>query len=254
MSPSLFGLPTDFAAMDPQQPPSNRAGSTFVKCVGCEKLVRLPSDPDPNAIVKCPRCEETYPIGVLLDAEIPELEIVEIESSQPAQEIPKINIETDEQNRFIVAPALAKGAKRPQRRRSTTTSTNGHVVSESDYVGDNKRSERSPRKPRQSKKKPPGSRGEVFKIVLGALMAPPVAQLVIWWGLQLDPLKLGPIVAKVVPVIVPLNFHGEQEEGTEKDSKEGESTSSDSELDSSGERPALPSDDQSTTDRQGWSS
>ncbi len=38
-------------------------------------------------------------------------------------------------------------------------------------------------------------------------MAPPFAQIVIWWGLQLDPLNLGPTVAKVVPVVVPVKFH-----------------------------------------------
>ena len=241
--------------MDQQQSSSNRAGSTFIKCVGCAKLVRLPADPDPNAIVRCPRCDETYPIGVLLEGEIPELEIVDsepIKEDQPTA--PEVNIQTDEQNRFIVAPALAKGAKREKRRRPTGSRSNGQAgrehASGSD-AGGRRRSESSQRKRRQPAKKPPSSGGEIFKIVLGAVMAPPVAQLVIWWGLQLDPLNLGPTVSKAIPIAVPAVFHadadGDEDAKTENDS-DGNENSSNTEPDS-------PSDDEKKNkgDQSGWS-
>lgn len=239
--------------MDPQQSSSNRAGSTFVKCVGCEKLVRLPADPDPDAIVKCPRCDETYPIGVLLDAEIPELEIVTSESNnEDDSEKPEINIETDEQNRFIVAPALSKGAKRPKRRRSSGSRSNGQAESNWDASEEPRptsSSERSHRKQRQPKKKPPSGRYEILKIALGALMAPPVAQLVIWWGLQLDPLKFGPAVAKAIPVVVPEIFHGDPDED---DDSQSDTDAEKTEEASADERPDLPSNDQ-TKKSTGWS-
>jgi hypothetical protein len=40
-------------------------------------------------------------------------------------------------------------------------------------------------------------------VILGALLALPVAQLIIWWVLSVDPLQLAPAVAKVVPFAVP---------------------------------------------------
>jgi uncharacterized Zn finger protein (UPF0148 family) len=45
---------------------------------------------------------------------------------------------------------------------------------------------------------------EIAKIACGALLALPVAQLIIWWGLSVDPLKLAPTVAKAVPFVVPV--------------------------------------------------
>lgn len=44
---------------------------------------------------------------------------------------------------------------------------------------------------------------EILKIAFGAFLALPVAQLIIWWGLSVDPLKLAPTVAKAIPFIVP---------------------------------------------------
>lgn len=44
---------------------------------------------------------------------------------------------------------------------------------------------------------------EIAKVVAGALLALPVAQLIIWWVLSVDPLRLAPTVAKVVPFVVP---------------------------------------------------
>lgn len=44
---------------------------------------------------------------------------------------------------------------------------------------------------------------EIAKIAIGALLALPVAQLIIWWGLSVDPLKLAPTIAKSIPFVVP---------------------------------------------------
>ncbi len=44
---------------------------------------------------------------------------------------------------------------------------------------------------------------ELAKVVFGALLALPVAQLIIWWVLAVDPLQLAPTVAKAVPFVVP---------------------------------------------------
>lgn len=206
--------------MDHQQSTSADSGTTFVKCLSCAKLVRLPADPDPNAIVRCPRCDETYPIGVLLDSEIPELEIVGASAADtdntPTEE--KVEIKTDEFKRFVVPAALSNGAKRRSSRSRSSDSSQSRTSSRSSSSGESssrsssRSSGRSSSRSRSIAPKEQNMGFEIFKIVLGALMAPPVAQLVIWWGLGLDPLNFGPTVSKAVPQIVPSKFHDPQAE------------------------------------------
>ena len=229
--------------MEKQNPQSSSAASTFVKCLGCNKLVRLPANPDPNAMARCPRCGDTYQIGELLDAEIPELELLDSRpqpnSAGPAivsfeaknENEPVEKVPTDEFNRFVVAPALAKGAKRKKRRRSRSSSESESSTaskssaeksdrSESRSSSESSRSSRSSSSSSSSRrsssrrptKKPDSGFGEVVKIILGAMLAPPVAQLVIWWALGLDPLGFGPPTSKFVPPLVPAKFHAEKTE------------------------------------------
>ena len=234
--------------MEKQNPQSSGAASTFVKCLGCTKLVRLPAEPDPNAMARCPRCGETYQIGELLDVEIPELEVLgaqpqssstepSIVSFEPKNENASSPVPQDEFNRFVVAPALAKGAKRKKRRRSRSSSESESpgvvkpIVEQSDRSqrgssSESSRSSRSSSRRRSSSRSPnkaDSGFGEVVKIIFGAMMAPPVAQLVIWWVLGLDPLGLGPATSKFVPPLVPAKFHAEETEessgGAEKGAK-----------------------------------
>ena len=67
--------------------------------------------------------------------------------------------------------------------------------------GNRKRKRRSPSLGR--KKNP---KAEMVKMVLGGLLALPIAQLIIWWGLQQDPLKLAPTVDSVFPYVLPTKF------------------------------------------------
>ena len=56
-------------------------------------------------------------------------------------------------------------------------------------------------RPRRSKKSSGGF--EVIKIVVGAMLAIPISQLLLWWFLSFDPLKAAPMVEKVIPALVP---------------------------------------------------
>ena len=231
--------------MEKQNPLSTGSASTFVKCIGCSKLIRLPADPDPDVMGRCPRCGETFQIGVLLDAEIPELEVLG-QSASPVPSIvsfePKSDkkrtepIPKDEQNRFVVAPALAKGAKRKKKRRRSRSSSESEsssskkATAQKPQQSERKSSSGSSRSSRSSSSRSSSSRSsssrsrrpapekpdsglvEGIKILLGALLAPPVAQLVIWWVLGLDPLGMGPTVSKFVPMVVPAKFHAESSE------------------------------------------
>ena len=43
-------------------------------------------------------------------------------------------------------------------------------------------------------------------MLIGALLALPVAQLLIWWVFGKDPLNLGPTVSGVIPAVVPADL------------------------------------------------
>jgi hypothetical protein len=48
-----------------------------------------------------------------------------------------------------------------------------------------------------------GTAIDFLMIMLGAAIAIPVAQLLIWWFVGVDPAGLGPRFGKIVPFIVP---------------------------------------------------
>jgi hypothetical protein len=56
-----------------------------------------------------------------------------------------------------------------------------------------------------------GSGLELTKIILGAVLALPVAQLLIWWFAGTDPLNLGPMVSRIAPFVVPAEFQPEKQ-------------------------------------------
>ena len=67
---------------------------------------------------------------------------------------------------------------------------------------------------RQAKK--PG--WELVKIIAGGLLAIPVAQLILWWlpgEWKRDPFKLGPVVGKAVPWLVPETFRAKDDDDDE---------------------------------------
>jgi hypothetical protein len=47
---------------------------------------------------------------------------------------------------------------------------------------------------------------EVIKIILGGLLAFPIAYLILIWGVGQDPLNLGPTISKAIPFAVPKKF------------------------------------------------
>jgi hypothetical protein len=71
------------------------------------------------------------------------------------------------------------------------------------YASRTARHSSSRRRPTVNSSKKSGQWVEIGKVILGALLALPVAQLIIWWVLSVDPLQLAPAVAKVVPFAVP---------------------------------------------------
>lgn len=70
-------------------------------------------------------------------------------------------------------------------------------------------------KPSASKQSDSGGM-EWAKIIFGACLALPVAQLLIWHFAGTDPLNIGPAVSKVVPFVVPKEFQPEVQKELDK--------------------------------------
>ena len=64
---------------------------------------------------------------------------------------------------------------------------------------------RSSRRSRQKSENPIST---MIKVVLGGLMAAPLAQLILWWAFSKDPVKMGPKVSPYIPWIVPKDHRG----------------------------------------------
>ena len=53
---------------------------------------------------------------------------------------------------------------------------------------------------------------EIIKVVLGGAMAIPIAYLLVLWVFRQDPLDVAPKISKTVPMLVPAQFHPDEEE------------------------------------------
>ncbi len=73
---------------------------------------------------------------------------------------------------------------------------------------------RRPRSPKPSSSSSSSSSGglEMTKVILGAALALPVAQLLIWWFAGTDPLNLGPTVSRIMPFVVPSEFQPDKQQ------------------------------------------
>jgi len=165
--------------------------------------------------------------------------IIDLNSTQPATRKPG--------EKFAVSPILSKGAKRKKRRRRSSKNAQipssppntgkqvvGHNNGEVDIATDvepsvmiaeriteaRKESTAAPatpktvRRPRSNSSRSGGL--EMTKIILGAILAIPVAQMLVWWFAGTDPMGVGPAVGNVAPFIVPAEFRGEDESDLDK--------------------------------------
>ncbi len=169
--------------------------------------------------------------------------IMDLNSTQPVTRKPG--------EKFAVSPILSKGAKRKKRRRRSSqraqtplsipktgkqgvSHNNGEVDIASDVEPSVMIAERiteackestaasaTPETVRRRQTQLPRTKSsrsglEMTKVILGAMLAIPVAQMLIWWFAGTDPLGVGPVVGKVAPFIVPTEFREETESDLDK--------------------------------------
>lgn len=219
-------------------------------------MVRIPANSSVKSEVRCPHCDNKFPLAEILEQAVPALEVVESD--------PVIDTGDGEQPKYVIPSQLVKGAKHRRRRRSRRSresvdqiqipsgdhnprkqggsefSTGDGATMLADIpslttVDENEDRSKSSRRDRESGSRSKRGRRsrkskekasplvEVVKIALGALLAIPIAYLLVFWVFRLDPLQVGPPVSKVAPFLVPAEFHAEVEpEGMAADSDDEE--------------------------------
>jgi hypothetical protein len=208
-------------------------GQIITQCPKCASLVYLPSVVSTRTMLRCPKCQNQYTLESILPSDVPELQIVTgNETAEPRLdsqgEVESIPVST----KFEVPSILRYGSRRrrssgdesienvsseqfPANETSEVESpkVSDQTVTEAPSISRSHRVRRSSRHHHHEFDGRPNGTLEMVKVVIGAVMALPVAQLVIWWGLGLDPLGIGPSVGRIVPPLVPRAIRASAEEG-----------------------------------------
>jgi hypothetical protein len=206
-------------------------------CLSCQGLVRVPQKAPSNARVRCPHCAEAYALWQILDQSVPELELVD--DSEDIEIIPRVDqvlnasVDADAGREvFVVPPQLSKGAKRSRRQRSGKSDSGSDSSSSGERSSRRKKHKHKPTTWESSaslKRRRAGNPTfEVIKIVVGGLLALPIAYLLVFWVFKLDPLNIGPSISKIAPFVVPNELRGEDKKAEAESKDESSSAATDS--------------------------
>lgn len=127
---------------------TNRSNDFIVgNCPSCDKYVRVPVDTNPMSTVKCPMCEASFELALMIEGVVPSVQVVD--DNMPAAAEPPENtlsrksvnaIDTPEifhvkskqdytpitekkNGKFVVPEQLAKGVKKKKKRRRRRSSS-----------------------------------------------------------------------------------------------------------------------------------
>lgn len=194
-------------------------------CPDCRAIVQLPSCANVEALVQCPYCGDQYPLKTMLPETIPELILV-----KPAQTAPQAGeaaAEPVERETFVaslldVPATLRNGSKRSKRRSSRSESRESATAVPDPSIRKSGRQSQKGSRSREShswamvvkqESRPRNPGLEMAKVVLGGMLAIPVAQVIVWWLIGLDPLNIAPSVGRVIPFVVPAKLRPEEAPG-----------------------------------------
>jgi hypothetical protein len=222
-------------------------------CLSCQGLVRVPSRAPANSIVRCPHCSESYRLAQILDQAVPELELVQQETEPEVPRVDRLTI--GERETFVVPSQLSKGAKRSRHRRSSSSGSSERSRSSggSESADSSTRSReaavpsnfsrRSSFSTSRSKAPIRNPALEMVKVVVGGLLAIPIAYLLVLWLFGQDPLDVGPSISNIAPFLVPEKYNEENENVSPKlESSDESETDQNSGIDDSVAVPPLDPD------------
>ena len=176
---------------------------TIANCPRCREQVSVPENASPEATVQCPLCQEEYSFSEAMAQLPPALIVVADVDQQPASVIadddqpgwPALDLDGDGSDE-----AAAEDASPAAAFDFASGSANTGTKSKAAI------------RPTSRSRAPTGSPVKsIVSVVIGGLMAFPIAQLILWYlpgDLKRD-FGAGPVVAQYVPQIVPARFRGQ---------------------------------------------
>lgn len=171
-------------------------------CPSCRENVTVPIDAQPSSIVRCPLCNAECRLEQFL-AQLPPSLIVLTEPDTSVEADPITVALSHAQD--TVAHDLASVAE-------SSGADEEHHLPAFDFTPSAEDVVASPRDGvRRTPRRRTNTTWEIAKIVGGALLAVPAAQIILWWCVpyswKRDLLGIGPAVSRVVPWVVPAKFH-----------------------------------------------
>ena len=106
-------------------------------CIACSGLVRVSATANASAEVRCPHCQQTFPLVRLLESAVPEVEVVEPQVAPVEKQPQKLYIDQtaetkkDASGKFVVPSQLSKGARRRKSSRSRSHNSSSRSSSSS---------------------------------------------------------------------------------------------------------------------------
>ena len=185
-------------------------------CPKCSKLFRLPDGFTSTSALACPHCQQQVTGNEILAAMAPTAKIVDVPVAAPAN--PNSGARPtrsfDEQDFVIPKPlktAQRRSRRHPERKSPLTEERDGPKSSSESSGGSSGKSSggsssRSSGKSSSKKGKkaePANPLAELLKIVLGGVLALPIAQLILWWAFNSDPLGFAPKTSQFAAFLVP---------------------------------------------------
>jgi hypothetical protein len=197
---------------------------TVASCPSCKESVTVPVDATPECIVRCPLCHEEFHLREFLNQLPPALIVLDgdtatgVASSGDSTDTDAVDVVTESDVQRLGALAGDSDASSSNVLSAHIDAGSGAVVEDSapafDFtpgsVGDEEASAEGTDKVRRRRGKNPVI--EALKIIAGALLAVPAAQLLLWMlpgDMKRDLLGIGPAVSRVVPWVVPQQFRAE---------------------------------------------
>ena len=174
----------------------------IVSCPKCEKQLLL-TELNPEAEGRCPHeeCGAEYQLSEVLDQLPPQMEII----SSPAD---LVSESADEGGMGFLAAEASTESDSPFGGLDTSSGSSSSTTSTGARPG-----------PRR-KKKQPNMMLEIVKVIGGGVAAILVVLPLTWWAIGRDPFQAGPMVAKILPQVVPEKFHGKKSGDKEKEKED----------------------------------
>lgn len=185
----------------------------IAECPACGDPVRIPAGISDQATLKCPLCGTDVTAAELFDALPPQFEVIDdpgahtpftampVASAGQADSQTPVTIETDEDGEGDSELALEGEDAPPAFLFEEKSAPQRDAPA---FYTESNSSTRANRARRSQGRNPIIT---FAGIIVGGLMAFPLAQLVLWWLAGQDNFELGPTVSKFAPFVVPERFH-----------------------------------------------